>query len=239
MAPETTSRPPSSITTWSHTCCTSSSRWVASSTEMPKPPRRATRASISSRPIGSRPAVGSSSSTSSGSATIAWASLVRWRMPVEKPPTGRKRASSRPTRSSTSEARWRAARGGEPAQLAEGGDDVGGRLVEREAVVLGHVAEAAAHADRVGWPRRRRTPRGEPEVGWLSPSIIRNRVVLPAPLAPDQAHAAGRDLEVEAVDGRHARVPLGQPPRAEERGGSGPRTAVCQAGDVAFARATL
>ena len=66
-------------------------------------------------PIGSSPAVGSSSSTTSGSATIAWASFVRWRMPVEKPPIGRNRASSRPTRSSTSEARWRAARGGRPA----------------------------------------------------------------------------------------------------------------------------
>ena len=65
-----------------------------------------------SRPNGSRPAVGSSRSTSSGSATSAWASLVRWRMPVEKPPTGRKRASSSPTRSRTSEARWRAARAG-------------------------------------------------------------------------------------------------------------------------------
>ena len=31
--------------------------------------------------------------------------------------------------------------GREPAQLAERGDDVGGRLVEREAVVLRHVAE--------------------------------------------------------------------------------------------------
>ena len=105
--------------------------------------------SISSRPIGSSPAVGSSSSTSSGSATRAWASLVRWRMPVENPPMGRNRASSRPTRSSTSEARCRAARAGEAAELAEGGHHVRRRLVERQAVVLGHVAEPAAHADRV------------------------------------------------------------------------------------------
>ena len=113
------------------------------------PPRRATRASISSRPIGSRPAVGSSRSTSSGSATMAWASLVRWRMPVEKPATGRKRASSRPTRSSTSDARWRAARGGRPLSSPKVADDVGGRLVEGQAVVLGHVAQPAADADGV------------------------------------------------------------------------------------------
>ena len=35
VAPETTSLPESIITTWSHTCCTSSSRCVAISTEMP------------------------------------------------------------------------------------------------------------------------------------------------------------------------------------------------------------
>ena len=109
-----TSRPASSMTTWSHTRATSSRRWVARTTAMPKVARRATRASISSRPDGSRPAVGSSRRTSLGSATMAWASLVRWRMPVENPPTGRNRASSSPTRSSTSDARWRAARTGSP-----------------------------------------------------------------------------------------------------------------------------
>ena len=112
-------------------------------------PSRATSASMSSRPTGSRPAVGSSSSTSSGSPTIACASFVRWRMPVENPPIGRNRASSSPTRSRMSDARWRAARAGQPAQLAERRDDVGRGLVERQAVVLGHVAEPGAHADRI------------------------------------------------------------------------------------------
>ena len=163
VAPDTTRRPASSITTWSQTCCTSSRRWVASSTEMPNVPRRATRASISSRPSGSRPAVGSSSSTSSGSPTSAWASLVRWRMPVEKPPMGRNRASSRPTRSSTSDARWRAARGGQAAQLAEGADDVGGasgRAGGSRARACSRAA--AAHPDGVARPRRCRTPRCSP-----------------------------------------------------------------------------
>ena len=77
--------------------------------------RAGRRAPASPRgPSGSRPAVGSSSRISSGSPTSAWASFVRWRMPVEKPPIGRKRASSRPTRSRMSDARWRAARAGSP-----------------------------------------------------------------------------------------------------------------------------
>ena len=94
--------------------------------------------------------MGSSSSTSSGSATSAWASLVRWRMPVEKPPTGRKRASSRPTRSSTSDARWRAARAGRPLSSPKVATTSAAVWSSGQAVVLGHVAEAAAHADGVG-----------------------------------------------------------------------------------------
>ena len=46
-------------------------------------PIRRIRASMSSRPAGSRPLVGSSSSTSCGSCTSAWASLTRCFMPVE------------------------------------------------------------------------------------------------------------------------------------------------------------
>ena len=110
---------------------------------------RATRASISSRPSGSRPAVGSSSSTSSGSPTMAWASLVRCRMPVEKPPMGRNRASSSPTRSSTSDARWRAARGGSPLSSPKVPTTSAARLVERQAVVLGHVPDLRADPDGV------------------------------------------------------------------------------------------
>ena len=74
--------------------------------------------------------------------------------------------------------------GRQPAQLAERGDDVGRRLVERQAVVLGHVAEPGAHADRVGWRRRCPQTSTRPSVGWASPSSRRNIVVLPAPLAP-------------------------------------------------------
>ncbi len=53
----------------------------------------------------------------------------------------------------------------QPAELAERGHDVGRGLVERQAVVLGHVAEPRAHADRIGWRRRRRRPRRDPRWG--------------------------------------------------------------------------
>ena len=132
------------------------------STEMPKPARRPTSSSISSRPSGSSPAVGSSSSTSSGSATSAWASLVRWRMPVENPPTGRNRASSRPDQVEHVGRPLAGGPGGQPGQLAEGGHDVGRGLVERQAVVLGHVAEPAADADGIGGHVAPGRPRASP-----------------------------------------------------------------------------
>ena len=125
-------------------------------------PSRATSASMSSRPAGSRPLVGSSSSTSSGSPTIACASFVRWRMPVENSPIGRKRASSSPTRSRMSEARWRAARAGKPAQLAERRRRRRPRS-DRAAGSRARACSRAAPARRSDRARRRgRTPRCGP-----------------------------------------------------------------------------
>ena len=92
----------------------------------------------------------------------AWsAGACRWRSRR----SGRNRASSRPDQVEHVRGPLAGGPGGQPAQLAEGGDDVGGGLVEREAVVLGHVADAAAHPDRVVRPRRCRTPRGAPRSG--------------------------------------------------------------------------
>ncbi len=91
---ERSNLPPSMTTRWSQVRSSSPSRWVVTSTEMPKSEcTRRISASISSRPAGSRPLVGSSSSTNFGSWTSAWASLTRCFMPVEYPPIGRYRSS--------------------------------------------------------------------------------------------------------------------------------------------------
>ena len=154
-----------------------------------------------------------------GRRRCAWASLVRWRMPVEKPPMGRKRASSRPTRSSTSEARWRAARGGRPASSPKVDDDVGGGLVEREAVVLGHEAEVG-RARRRG-RRRRACPATsmEPAVGCEQAEGEAQQRGLAGAVGADQPDRAPRHLDGEGVEGRRApgigeREAVG----AEERG---------------------
>ena len=174
---------------------------------MPNVPSRATSASISSRPAGSRPAVGSSSRTNSGSPTSAWASFVRCRMPVEKPPIGRNRASSRPTRSSTSDARCRAARAGRPADLAERADDVGGGLVEGQALVLGHVAEPRSHPDRVVRHRHAahldlaRSRPGQSEEDAEQRGLARA-------VRADHADASGRHIGRQRIERRDRAVPL-------------------------------
>ena len=188
---------------------------MAISTEMPNVPRRATSSSISSRPSGSRPAVGSSSSTSSGSPTSAWASLVRWRIPVEKPPIGRKRASSRPTRSRMSEARWRAARGGSPLSSPKVATTSDADLIERQAVVLGHVAEPRPHGDGIGGDvdaahldaalRRVGEPEQQPEHRGLAGAV-----------GADQADEATRERHRQPVEGDDSWVALGQALDAQE-----------------------
>ena len=96
------------------------------------------------------------------------------------------------------------------------------RLVEREAVVLGHVAELAAHADRIVGhvdPAHLEAslggvaqPEHHPEEGRLAGAV-----------GPDEADAPGWDVEIEPFDGRDTGVSLGQSPRPEERRGRGPR----------------
>ncbi|MCW4602336.1 hypothetical protein ON003_12495 [Janibacter hoylei] len=78
------SRPLSSTTMLSAVRSSSPSRWLVTTTEMPKSAwTRAIRSSMSSRARGSSPLVGSSRKTSAGSWTRAWASLARCFMPVE------------------------------------------------------------------------------------------------------------------------------------------------------------
>ena len=173
---------------------------------------------MSSRPAGSRPLVGSSSSTSSGSPTIACASFVRCRIPVENSPIGRKRASSSPTRSRMSDARWRAARAGKPAQLAERRDHVGGGLIERQAIVLRACSRAATAPDRIA---------GHVEAAHLDVALRRvgeaeeeaKRRRLAGTVGTDQADAPAWQLDAQAIERRGARISLGESVDAEKRTG--------------------
>ena len=151
--PARTTVPSPRITTSSQ-IRSASSRWCDEITmSMPNSvPTRRISASMSSRWSGSSPSVGSSSRTSAGSWTIAPASLTRCRCPVDIVPIGRNRSSPRPTCQSASFARWIAARGGQPVELAEVPDEIGGVDVGRQVVVLGREADAGAHVD----PGRRR-----------------------------------------------------------------------------------
>ena len=114
-----------------------------------------------------------------------------------------------------SDARWRAAAGREAAQLAERGHHVGRRLVEREAVVLGHVAEAGAHADRVaGDVLPAHLDRALRRVGQAEQQAEHRR--LAGPVGADQPDAPARHLERQAVERGHAGVALGEAVEAEE-----------------------
>ena len=121
---------------------------------------------------------------------MAWASLVRCFMPVEKVRISRERSSSRPTWNRTSEARSTAARRGQPAQLGHVDHEVARGHLERQAVELGHVAQAAADlagvaggvdAEHLDAARRRGAP---------GPSSAFISVDLPAPFAPSRPVAA-------------------------------------------------
>ena len=92
----------------------------------------------------------------------------------------------------------------QPAELAEGGDHVGRGLVEGEAVVLGHVADAACARRWGRRPRGCRRPPPCPASGRRSPSRRRKRVVLPAPLAPTRPDPPGGQVEVDVVEGGDA-----------------------------------
>ena len=90
-----------------------------------------------------------------------------------------------------------------------------------QAVVLGHVAEEAPHADRVLAPRRCRTPRASPSVGWLTPEHHPEEGGLAGAVRSDQPDPPGRHLHVEPVDRRDGRVALGEAPGPEQHGGAG------------------
>ena len=81
--PSATTRPWSTITTWSASASASSIRCVVSSTATPSRRSASTSSHTRRRPCGSSPAVGSSRNTSSGRPTIAQASASRCCWPPE------------------------------------------------------------------------------------------------------------------------------------------------------------
>ncbi len=108
--------------------------------------------------------------------------------------------------------------GGQAGQLAEGRHDVGCGLVERQALVLGHVAEAAAHGhgigvdpvpghleDAVGGAHE---PEHQPEQRGLARAV-----------GPDQAHRARRHVDGQPGQGGDpVGIGHGQAGSAEHRG---------------------
>ena len=120
-----------------------------------------------------------------------------------------------------SDARWRAARAGSPLELAERRHHVGRGLVERQAIVLGHVAEPRARrrSDRAATSMPHTSMR--PSVGLAMPSRRRNIVVLPAPFAPTRPMQPARHFDRQVVERRHTRVPLGEPVETKEGTGLG------------------
>ena len=101
------------------------------------------------------------------------------------------------------------------AQLAERGDRVGRRLVERKAVVLGHVAESRPHPDRVAGDvlpahlDRTFARIGEPEEQAEHRRLARA-------VGADEPDAPAWNLQCQAIQCGHTRVALGQAVESEE-----------------------
>ena len=171
---------------------------------------------MSSRPSGSRPAVGSSSSTSS---RIADERLRELRAlahaggePADRPEA---RFVEADEVEDVGRALARRARR-QPAQLAERRHDVGRGLVERQAVVLGHVAEPRAHADRIARDvdaAHLDAPFGR--VGEAEQQPERRR--LARAVRADEADAPARHLDRQVVEREGARIALGEAIDAEKR----------------------
>ena len=103
----------------------------------------------------------------------------------------------------------------QPAELAEGGHHVGRGLVEGQAVVLGHVADAAADADGVvGHGDAADLDR--PRVGPAEAEEEAEEGGLARPVGPDQADPPGGQVEVDVVEGGDPGVPLRQPPGPDD-----------------------
>ena len=162
--------------------------WVAMRMVMPRPSRRL--ASSSSRaltPWGSSPAVGSSRISTSGSMTSTPAMATRFFCPKERAWVGLSRRWDTPVRSIAASTRRRTSASGRP------------RLTAPKEISRYTSAEKSWSSG--SWntmPTRRRSSvrpfrsrftgapssRISPADGWSTPLRFRNRVDLPAPLAP-------------------------------------------------------
>ena len=106
--------------------------------------------------------------------------------------------------------------GRQAGELAEGGDDVGGGLVGRKAVVLGHEADVGPHPDRIvghGPPRDLDRARGGAQLAQRQAQQRR----LAGAVGTDQPHGAAGDVDGQLIEREGAaRVPEREPLRAQQ-----------------------
>ena len=103
----------------------------------------------------------------------------------------------------------------QPAELAEGGHEVRRRLIGRQAVVLGHVAEPRPHGDGIG---------GDIDAAHLDPPLRRvgepeqqpEHRGLAGAVGADQADAPARERHRQPVEGDDRWIALGQALDAKE-----------------------
>ena len=202
--PSAASRPRLMTTTSWTVWAASASRWLDTSTVRPSPARWPSRSRIQRIPSGSRPLSGSSMISTPGSPSRAAARVSRWRMPREKPPTRRRAASARPTRSSTwasrrrlipaavamiASARWRCGRGGSSRCPAPPR-----RCGRVRQVAVADAVDGRGPAVRGGQAQQ------YPQGGGLAGAV-----------GPEEAGDPARpDLEAEVADGGDGTVPLGE-----------------------------
>ena len=203
-----TIRPAAMIPSRSASWSASSRYCVVRKTVVPSSRRRRTSSHSVRREVGSRPVVGSSRNRTSGSWMSAIARSRRRRMPPEYVPTRRSAAWLRPTRSMSSAPRARTARGAMPCRVA------------CSSISSLPVMSGSSAASCSATPIRRRTSRGlrgDVEAGDAGVAAGRaqqrdehphRRRLAGAVGAEESVDLAGRDREVDAVDGPHAALEL-------------------------------
>ena len=206
-APRRSVRRPPAGRAWSTATRSVSSRASARSwvqrISVQSPRRCSSTASTSCCWSGSRPLVGSSTITSGGSCRKAWARETRCWKPFERWPTRRSATLARSKRVDGGLDRGATVGAGEIARAR-------GEAQEAPHPQLGVEAARSRGRSRGACARPRRRSVGErpstsrlPLDGSSKPVTSRMKVVLPAPLAPEQAEGRPRlDLEVEIVEGR-------------------------------------